>query len=351
MQSMNGVSRPRVGVVGCGRWGKNLVRNFAELGALAAVADIDADAASGCAARYGVPAMPPEALLRAPGVDAAVVAVPAEDHAALALAALAAGKHVFVEKPVALTEADAERMIDAAAAKGVTLMAGHLLRFHPCFRELGRIVESGGIGRLQYLHTTRADARAFRRAENALWSFAPHDLSMLLALTGAPPLSVSASGTARLGKGGLDEALCRFAFPGGVSAHVFSSWLHFAKEQKLTVVGEDGMLVFDDCADWPAKLRLYRSGPGRAEGAPVAVARAEPLGVECAHFLECVETGAEPLTGGAEGLEVLKALCAARASMESGRPVEMRRAPEPGGWKAGPAFAVHEAAVALGGRV
>lgn len=347
---MNGFSRPRVGVIGCGRWGKNVVRNFAELGALAAVADIDDDAASGCAALYGVPALAPDALLQAPGVDAAAVAVPAEDHAALALAALAAGKHVFVEKPVALTAADARRMIDAAADKGVTLMVGHLLRFHPCFRELERIVKGGGIGRLQYLHATRAGARTFRRAENALWGFAPHDLSMILALTGAPPLSVWASETACLGKGGLDAALCRFAFPDGVSAHVFCSWLHFAKEQKLTVVGEDGMLVFDDCADWAAKLRLHRPGPDRTEGAPVAVARAEPLGLECAHFLECVETGAGPLTDGGEGLEVIEALCAARESMESGHPVQMRQAPGPGGWEAGPAFAVHEAAVAQGGR-
>ncbi len=342
---MNGLSGPRVGVVGCGNWGRHLARNFAELGALAGVSDIDPCAAAAQAERFGVPAISPEALIETSATDALAIATPAEDHAGLALAAIAAGKHVFVEKPIAVFEQDAVRMVDAAAAQGVTLMVGHVLRYHPCFGELQRIVQAGCIGRLQYIHTSRTDTRAFRRAENALWGFAPHDISMILSLTDASPRRVGAMGSNLLGKGGLDSAVAALEFPGGVSGHVFVSWLHFVKEQKLTAVGDDGMIVFDDREDWPTKLRLFRRPaswrPGtamavQAEAEPVPVAPAEPLRLECAHFLECATTGAPPLTGGTEGLNVLRVLCAIDASVHAKRPSPPTEEPAQGGVRDGP---------------
>ncbi len=317
----------RIGVVGCGRWGRNLVRNVHEMGLLAAVSDIDAETAAAFAARYGVPALTAGDLLDADRIDAVVIAVPAEDHGKLALRAVAAGKHVFVEKPMAVSDAEALSLAAAARDRGRVLMVGHVLRYHPCFRELHRIVDAGGIGRIRHIRTVRGASRAFRRDENVLWGFAPHDISMILALTGEAPTGVAALGDCSPGRRGPDVATAVFDFPSGIRADLFVSWFNHVKEQKLIVSGETGAIVFDDCEDWESKVTIYRDGGGSDR---IAVERGEPLRIECEHFVECISNGREPLTGGAEGVEVVRALAAIARSMASGGRVEMAACRPPG---------------------
>jgi predicted dehydrogenase/carbonic anhydrase/acetyltransferase-like protein (isoleucine patch superfamily) len=339
---------PRVAVVGCGFWGKNLVRCFAELNALAAVSDSDAATASRHAATYGVPALPWEEVLASPGIDGVVIAAPAVLHAELAIAALGAGKHVFVEKPLALTVADAEAALRRAEESGRILMIGHLLQYHPAFLAIKEAVREGRLGRLQYLYSNRLNLGKVRREENALWSFAPHDISMILALVGAEPESVSAVGANYLHKAIADVTTTHLAFPGGEQAHVFVSWLHPFKEQRLVVVGDRAMAVFDDGEKWARKVLLYphridwvnsRPEPNKAEAVPIALEEAEPLKLECQHFLDCMTSGATPRTDGAEALRVLRVLNAAERSMRGGG--AQTEAPAPA---AHPGVTIHESA-------
>ena len=318
-----------VAVVGCGPWGRHLVRTFARLGALRAVVDLDPTAADAAAELGAVPARPLDEVLADPSVDAVAVAVAAGAHAAVASRVLAAGRHVFVEKPMALDVADAERLCAQAAAAGRVLMVGHLMRYHPAFVTLRRLVAEGRLGRIRYLSSTRLNLGRIRREENILWSFAPHDVSMILALTGTDPVRVWATGDAYVNPDVADATLTKLEFPGGERAQVLVSWLHPFKEQRLVVGGDKAMAVLDDAEAWPTKLRLlpygvaWRGGEPaveRADAVPVPVEPAEPLEVECRHFLECVATGATPETDGAEGVRVLRVLAAAAASMSAGDP-------------------------------
>jgi len=224
-------------------------------------------------------------------------------------------------------------------------MVGHLLQYHPAFLQLRAFVSEGRLGRLQYIYSNRLNLGKVRREENILWSFAPHDLSMILSLVGTPPARVNATGSYYLHKTIADVTTTHLSFPGGESAHVFVSWLHPFKEQKLVVVGDQGMAVFDDGESWDSKLSLYphriewREGmpiPEKADREPVPLAEDEPLKLECAHFLECMETRRTPRTDGAEGLAVLQVLDASERSMTTGRPVSLAGA-------AGEVF-VHETA-------
>jgi predicted dehydrogenase len=313
-----------VAVIGCGAWGKNHVRTHAGLGSLAAVVDPDPAVAEAQAEAYGVLARSYDDVLSDGAIDAVVIAAPAADHARLALRALEAGKHVFVEKPLALTVEDAEAVVAAAAAAGRTLMVGHLLQYHPAFLALRDLVASGRLGDLRYLYSNRLNLGQFRQEENSLWSFAPHDLSMLLSLVGEEPDEVWATGASYLSTDVADVTTTHLGFPRGVRAHVFVSWLHPFKEQRLVVVGSDAMAVFDDTRGWEDKLVLFDHGvdwtdgrprPARAEGAPVPLDATEPLRVECEHFLHCVASGEAPRTDGAEGLRVLRVLARAQASL------------------------------------
>lgn len=312
-------ARRDVAVVGCGYWGRNLVRNFAELGALAAVCDADPAAAAREAAKYGADALEFDAALARPDITGIVIAAPAELHAELALKAFAAGKHVYVEKPMALTVADAERMNAASSSANRVLMVGHLLQYHPAFTSLRTFVQDGGLGKLRSAYSHRLSLGKVRLEENVLWSFAPHDVSMLLALFGAEPTTVSGAGGAFLNAGIEDEYRLDMVFPGGGRGHIFASWLHPFKEHRLVVVGEEAMAVFEDSAQGADKLRLYRHKidtsrrppePVKANAEPLPYAADEPLKTECAHFLECIRTGKTPRTHGAEGLRVLKVLTA-----------------------------------------
>ena len=324
--------RPRTAVIGCGYWGKNLVRNFHALGVLRAVSDLEPATAGHLSDQFEVEARDVDAVLSATDIDAVAIAAPAAEHYDLARRALEAGKHVFVEKPMALDVADAEHLCKLAEQQRRTLMVGHLLQYHPAFLKLKDLASDGVLGRVQYLYSNRLNLGRIRREEDILWSFAPHDISMILSLVRAEPDLVWAVGGQYLHKSIADVTTTHLSFPGGERAHVFVSWLHPFKEQKLIVVGDRGMAVFDDGQPWEAKVQLYRHRidwreglpqPVKAEAELVPVEPDEPLGLECTHFLDCVETGAIPRTDGAEGLRVLRVLQAAGQSMSNSAPPEM----------------------------
>lgn len=318
-----------IAVIGCGYWGKNLVRNFHELGALAAVCDVDRQAARDMAQEYKIPARPLAEVLGDEAIAGVAIAAPAAQHFTLAAEALKAAKHVFVEKPLALDIGHAETLCRVAREGERTLMVGHLLQYHGAFVRLKQTVRDGELGRLRYIYASRLNFGKIRREESILWSFAPHDISMILSLIGEEPESVAAVGAHYLSKSVADVTTTHLSFPGGENAHVFVSWLHPFKEQKLIVVGERAMAVFDDGESWGQKLVVFphaidwRNGipePNKADGVAVPLTPAEPLARECQQFIDCVAGAARPPTDGEEGLRVLRVLHAAERSIETGRP-------------------------------
>jgi UDP-2-acetamido-3-amino-2,3-dideoxy-glucuronate N-acetyltransferase len=315
---------PRVAVIGCGYWGRNLVRNFAQLGVLDVVVDADSATAQALAAEHGGRILTVDAALDDARIAAVAIAAPAALHHRLARQALEAGKHVFVEKPVALAVENAKELCDLSERLDRRLMVGHLLQYHPVFLELRDLVRGGRLGRLQHLFSNRLSLGKIRREEDVLWSFAPHDLSMILSLVGSEPVRVECVGSYHLSANVADIATAQLFFPGGERAQITVSWMHPFKEQKLVVVGSEGMAVFDDTQPWDQKLMLYSHRiawrdnvpvPSKANGEPVSVPQAEPLKQECRHFLDCVRTGATPRTDGQEGLRVLRVLARASAAL------------------------------------
>jgi len=321
-----GASPVRVGVAGCGAWGRNLIRTFHALGSLAAVHDPNPDSAAPAAEQYGVAAHSFDELLADSEIDAIVIAAPAVEHARLARLVLEAGKHVFVEKPLALDVAEAAAVCELADSMERVLMVGHLLQYHPAFQALEAMVAEGVLGRLQYVYSNRLNFGRIRREENILWSFAPHDISMMLRLARCEPDTVTAVGSPFLHRDIADVTTTHLSFPNGIKGHVFVSWLHPFKEQKLVVIGDHGMAVFDDGEDWDTKLVHYphevawRDGipsPAKANAIPIPLVPAEPLIRECEHFLSSVATGGTPRTDGREAIRVLRVLDAAERSMRS----------------------------------
>ena len=317
----------RVAAIGCGYWGKNLVRNFAELGALAAICDPDREAARRLAERHHTRVADFDSVLRDDEIAGVAIAAPAALHAELASRAIEAGKHVFVEKPLALTVIEAEQLCALAEHRNRRLMVGHLLQYHPAFIKLRELVREGALGRLEYISSTRLNLGKVRREEDILWSFAPHDLSMILSLVGQEPSEVTAQGGYYLHKTIADVTTTLLAFPGGEQAHVFVSWLHPFKEQKLVVIGDRAMAVFDDGQPWSRKLLLYPHRiewretlpvPHKAEADPVPLEEGEPLNLECRHFLDCIAGGKRPRTDGREGLRVLRVLTRASEALKKG---------------------------------
>jgi predicted dehydrogenase len=312
--------------IGYGYWGKNLARNFAELGVLAAVVDFDPKAAKAGADAFGVRASTFDEVLADSSIDGVSLASPATQHFVQAKAALEVGKHVFVEKPLALDVKDAETLAAIAGKVGRTLMVGHLLQYHPVYVRLRELVEAGELGKLQYIYSNRLSLGKFRIEENVLWSFAPHDISMILGLIGEEPASVTAQGSIAYTPGIADMVTVQMHFAGGPSAHVQASWMHPFKEQRLVVIGDKAMAVFEDSTpDWDAKLKLYRhtidtSGPVpspvKAEAEAIIVPKGEPLKAECAHFVDCIDKKLQPRTDGAEGVRVLKVLARAEAALK-----------------------------------
>jgi UDP-2-acetamido-3-amino-2,3-dideoxy-glucuronate N-acetyltransferase len=315
--------KKNIAVIGCGHWGKNLVRNFAELGALAAVCDPNTKLAQSYAEQYNVGNLSFAAILANPAIEGVVLAVPAPLHASMAIEAMNAGKHVYVEKPLAMNRIEAEAMIASAEDNDVQLMVGHLLQYHPIFMAVRGLVESGELGSLSYVYSNRLSFGKVRSEEDVIWSFAPHDISMILSLTGQEPEVVRTESSCILQPDIADIATVHMEFNSSLKAHVSVSWLHPFKEQKLVVVGQGGMAVFDDTKPWNKKLALYhhvlQAGDGlphleKAEVEYVDVPQSEPLRSECQHFLNAVRENVVPLTDGGEGLRVLNVLSAASLS-------------------------------------
>jgi predicted dehydrogenase len=325
-----------IAVVGTGDWGANLVRNFASVrgGRLAVLCDSDLARLTRAAGQ--VPGARTVADARdvaaAADVQAAVIAASAVSHYPLAKLLLEAGKDVYVEKPLTLRVDHAEELVRLAAERGRILMVGHLLLYHPAVQHLKRLVDEGTLGEVLYIYSQRVNLGKVRRDENALWSFAPHDLSVMLHLLGGEPLDVVARGSAFLQPRIEDVVFVDLRFPGDRLAHLHVSWLDPHKLRKFTVVGSRKMAVFDDM-EASEKIRIYDKGVDRA-GEIVAYGDAltvrsgdiliprislqEPLRIECQHFVDCVRERKTPLTDGASGLRVVRVLAAAQASLERG---------------------------------
>ncbi len=324
---------PRVAVVGCGYWGKNLVRNFYELGALACVCDVREEALGEAHARYGVETTRDfESVLANERIPAVVIATPAAQHYEMARRSLLHKKDVFVEKPLSLRSSEARELVELAANQKRILMVGHILEYHPAILELGRLIQKGDIGKIQYIYSSRLNLGKLRTEENILWSFAPHDISAILCLLGELPNQVSSHGGAYLHSHIFDMTLSTLDFPTGVKAHIFVSWLHPFKEQKLTIVGDRRMAVFDD-TEPERKLVLYSHRIEWLDRVPVAhkdagqvvpVPSEEPLRLECEHLLKCVRKRVRPRTDGESALRVLEVLEACEQSLRGGgKPVEI----------------------------
>jgi UDP-2-acetamido-3-amino-2,3-dideoxy-glucuronate N-acetyltransferase len=321
--------QPTLALIGAGYWGKNLARNFHALGALHSICDSAPAVLDSYGAEYSAVQKATEFgdVLANKAITQVAIAAPAVLHYQLANAALEAGKDVFVEKPICLDVAEARSLVERAAAKQRVLMVGHLLQHHPLVQELHLLLARGQLGKLQYITSNRLNLGKIRREENALWSFAPHDISVILSLAGSQlPETVRCMGGEYLNHGIADTTLTFLRFAGGIRAHAYVSWLNPFKEQKLTVVGSNGMAVFDDTRTWNEKLLLYRHfltwtngqipTPSKAKAEPVLVPEAEPLRAECQHFLTCCQERCAPRTDGAEGLRVLQVLQAAQQSLE-----------------------------------
>ncbi len=315
---------PRVAVVGVGMWGRNHARNYAEIGALAAVVDRDPEAADRLASQHGVPALHFDTVLADPAIDGLVFALPPSQNLPLGRRALDAGKHLFVEKPMTMTSREGRELCDLALRLDRRLMVGHILQYHPAFLALLDLVRAGRLGRLHSVVSSRLDLGRIRREEDALWALAPHDVSMILALAGGEPDRVAATGGFHTHPTIADTTHVALGFPEGVAAEIRVSWLHPFKEQRLVAIGSDAMAVFDDREPWDRKLVLYPHRVGerdgrpfaeRAEPEPIAVPQGEPLREECLHFLHCIRTGEHPRTDGREGLRVLEVLERASASL------------------------------------
>jgi predicted dehydrogenase len=324
---------PAVGVIGSGYWGKNLVRNFSELGALKLICDKNDSILENLKNQYeGIETcLATSDVFTHDEIEGVIVASPAETHFNLVREALLAEKNVYVEKPFVLDEDEGEELIALAKEKNKVLMVGHLLQYHPVFVHLKQMALSGELGRINYIYSHRLNLGKIRREENILWSFAPHDISMILSLAGEKPETVLTTGGNYLHKKIADVTSTHFEFPSGLRAHIFVSWLHPFKEQKLVVVGDKKMAVFNDTLPWEDKLLLYPHEiswqnnmpvPAKAEPERVNIQQAEPLRQECQHFLDCIQNGTQPITDGREGLEVLRILNAGQASLnENGRKV------------------------------
>jgi UDP-2-acetamido-3-amino-2,3-dideoxy-glucuronate N-acetyltransferase len=315
----------KIAVIGCGGWGKNIARNLRSLGVLGQIVD-PSPVAKELSIDLGVPfSNVYEDAIEDNEIVGVAIAAPATMHFSIAMQALRAGKHVFVEKPIALSVADAHSMKSLAADTGRILMVGHLLQYHPAFIILLQMCSDGELGPLSYISSNRMSLGRLRAEENISWSFAPHDISMLIALAGRVPDRVMAIGYDALQPGIPDIANLHLDFGRGLHGDVRVSWLHPEKEQKLVVVGKDAMAIFSDREDWQQKLKIIRQ-PVQWEGQrpiahasaaePIPVSEGEPLMSELQHFLDCIQTGRQPRTDADEASAVLSVLAAAQKSMD-----------------------------------
>ena len=312
--------KKNIAVVGCGYWGKNLVRNFFELGALYSVTDANIETSKNYANQYKVKSLTFDETINNKDIEGVVLTVPAKLHASMAIEAMNKGKHVFVEKPLALNETDAKIMIETSKKNNVKLMAGHLLHYHPIFKEIKKIVKKGEIGKLEYIQSSRLSFGRYRSEEDIIWSFASHDVSMILSLANEEPSIIKSNTKSIIKENHADIANIFLEFPSGLKSNISVSWLNPNKEVKLVVTGSLAMLIFDDTKPWEEKLSLYSYDIKRTDNLIninksslkfVEVPEEEPLKNECKHFLELVNSDIQPLTDGNEGLEVVEVLSSA----------------------------------------
>jgi UDP-2-acetamido-3-amino-2,3-dideoxy-glucuronate N-acetyltransferase len=328
---------PKIAVVGSGYWGKNLVRVFHELQALEVVCDARPEALEFVRSHYSV-RMTPDigSILSDPSIQGVVIAAPAAQHFQLAKECLLADKDVYVEKPLALQVHEGRTLVELASRRNRILMVGHILEYHPAILELKRMISEGELGRIQYIFSSRLNLGKLRTEENILWSFAPHDISATLFLLDETPVRVSTHGGGYLNSQIPDTTLTTCEFASGVHVHIFVSWLHPFKEQKLAIIGGKNMAVFDDMepqrklVTYPHRIEWRNRAPvaQRADGTPVPLSTDEPLRRECEHFLDCIRTRQIPRTSGERALRVLEVLDACGRSLrERGQPVEVQTPP------------------------
>lgn len=323
------VNKQKIAVIGPGYWGKNLVRNFKELGALSAIVDSNTEQLATISKEFDVDSTYADIndVLCRQDIQAIVIATPAATHYQLCKDAINAGKDVFVEKPLALHVEEAEELVELARAKDRILMVDHLLQYHPAVEKLKEIIDAGTLGKLQYMYSNRLNIGKLRTEENILWSFAPHDISVILSLTEKEPTKVSAFGEAYLQDGVVDTTVTHIQFKDRLKAHIYVSWLHPFKEQKLVVIGNKAMAVFNDMNKddklilYPHKIEWIKQVPiaAKADQEIIPIEKKEPLREACQHFLNCIESRTQPKTNGKEALAVLKILQQAQEELEHER--------------------------------
>lgn len=326
----------KIAMAGAGYWGKNLVRNFDSLGVLGVICDSRKDTLRAFSEKYPKVKVTDsfQSVLKDDSVTGVAIATPAETHYRVVKAALLADKHVFVEKPLALREGEGIELNELAKARKRVLMVGHLLQYHPVVVKLKQLVSEGELGKIQYIYSNRLNLGKIRNEENILWSFAPHDISVILSLTDEMPERVSSAGANYLHPKVADVTLSSLIFPSGIRAHIFVSWLHPYKEQRLVVVGdrkmalfndvepEDKLLLFPHRIEWKNHLPV----PDKKEAETVSVDNSEPLREECRHFIECIKEKIRPITDGEEALRVLRVLQACQESLEQeGKPISIEK--------------------------
>lgn len=324
--------KKNIAVIGCGYWGKNLVRNFYELGCLAAICDPDINLAKAISETYKVKNLSFNNILQDKSIEGVVLAVPAPFHAKMSIKALNSKKHVFVEKPIALNQSEAEKMIECSTNNNMHLMVGHLLQYHPIFIAVKKLVQDNQLGELKYIYSNRLSFGKVRSEEDVIWSFAPHDISMILSLAGEVPGKVRLASAKILQSNIADTATIHMEFKDGLKSHISVSWLHPHKEQKLVVVAKDAMIVFDDTKPWNEKLAFYPHSVEKFDGIPllkkadveyIKVEESEPLKNECQHFIDVINDDILPLTDGEEGLRVLKVLSAISLSEKEAKTITL----------------------------
>lgn len=319
-----------IAVIGCGNWGKNHIRVLHELGALHSISDQNSASAAAYSAQYNVPFYNFEEIINNTTIQGVVIATPAHTHFELGMRCLQSGKSIFVEKPLTLALDEAEQLDQQAKKQNLTLMIGHLLQYHAGFLKIKELKENGALGKLQYVYSNRLNLGKFRTEEDIWWSFAPHDVSMILALIDDMPNAVVAREAKYLHHTIADITTAHLTFPKGEQAHIFVSWLHPYKEQKLIVIAEKAMLVFDDTQAWESKLQLYPYPAQWVDGLPqpcqsqtenIHLEKNEPLKKEVQHFLDCILQKSTPTTNGAEAIRVLQVLIAAKHSIHQSQEI------------------------------
>lgn len=318
----------KIACIGAGYWGKNLIRNFHELGHLHSICDNNAEILEKfkkqhpqvqCTTSYSD-------ILQNKEIDGIVVATPAVLHYQYAKEALLNGKDLFVEKPLAMTAEEGNHLVRLADENSRILMVGHLLEYHPAILKIKQLIDNGELGKIYYIYSNRLNLGKIRTEENILWSFAPHDIAVMILLLNKLPVEVSCNGGSYLHHDIADVTMTEMKFASGVRGHIFVSWLHPFKEQKLVIVGEKKMIVFNDTAE-SDKLLLYSHKiewinkiplPHKEKPLTVDFEQVEPLKAECQHFIQCIQNRTTPKTDGRKGVDVLEILESAQKSLMAG---------------------------------